>query len=109
MDSNQILLKFETIQSRLNELVLKLNLTLEKLKKSEEENNSLKILIKQQEQSLKNLHKTQGNQQKDFVKKEFFHKLANNTGSSSDDKDDLKRTLDEYIKEIESCIAKLSN
>jgi hypothetical protein len=109
MDSNQILLKFETIKSRLSELVFKLNDTEEKLRKTEEEIVRLKNLIKQQELSLKNLHKTKGNEQKDFVKKEFFHKLVKNTGSSSDDKDDLKRTLDEYIKEIESCIAQLSN
>jgi hypothetical protein len=109
MDSNQILLKFETIQSRLKEVVFRMNLADEKLKKAEEENISLKSLIKQQEVSLKNLQKNQGNQQKDYVKKEFFHKLVTNTGSSSDDKDDLKRTLDEYIKEIENCIATLSN
>ena len=44
-----------------------------------------------------------------FQKREFFAKLVQNTGGTSDDTSELKKALDDYIKEIESCIAKLSN
>lgn len=109
MDSKQILLKFETIQSRLKLLVSKLQESEEKLKNAEIENAQLKATVKQQELNLKNLQKNQGNEQKDFQKREFFAKLVQNTGGLSGDTPELKKALDEYIKEIESCIAKLSN
>ncbi len=109
IDQNQILLRFHTFQGKLNDLVNKLNDAQEKLAIFEQENILLKNTVKQQDQNLKNLQKNQVNQQKDFVKNDFFHKLVKNYNGSSADSTDLKRTLDEYIKEIDVCIATLSN
>lgn len=109
MDSKQILMEFETIQSRLQLLVAKLKETENRVNNVEKENANLKTELKLQEQNFKNLQKNQGNEQKDFRKREFFAKLVQNTGGSTDDTSDLKKALDEYIKEIDICIAKLSN
>jgi chromosome segregation ATPase len=109
MDSEQILHQFDVIQNRLKSLVFQLQKAEEKLKNAEEENVLLKSTLKTQELNLKNLQKNQGNEQKDFQKREFFAKLVQNTGGTSDDSSELKKALDDYIKEIESCIAKLSN
>jgi septal ring factor EnvC (AmiA/AmiB activator) len=109
MNAEDILYQFETLKKRVEMLAMKIKETERKLKASENENIELKNTIKQLELNLKNLQKNQGNQQKDFQKREFFTKLVQNTGGVSDDTSELKKTLDNYIKEIESCIAKLSN
>jgi hypothetical protein len=109
MDSEQILHQIDVLQNRLKSMVLLLNKTDGKLKIVEEENLLLKATLKTQELNFKNLQKNQGNEQKDFQKREIFAKLVQNTGGTSDNTSDLKKALDDYIKEIESCIAKLSN
>lgn len=108
-NSSQILLQFDALQGRIKYLVNHLKEIQEKLANAENENVVLKAALKAQEQNLKNLQKNQANEQKDFRKREIFAKLVQNTGDLEGDTSDLKKTLDEYIKEIESCIAQLSN
>lgn len=108
-NSSQILLQFDALQGRIKYLVNTLKEIQEKLAIAENENVVLKAALKSQELNLKNLQKNQVNEQKDFRKREIFAKLVQNTGGLEGDTSDLKKTLDEYIKEIESCIAQLSN
>ena len=109
MNTNQILVQFDNLQRRIELLVQQLNDSEKKLETAENELQLLRTSLKQQELNLKNLQKNQGNQQKDFQKREFFSKLVQNTGGISGDSSELKKALDNYIKEIESCIAQLSN
>lgn len=109
MDSTQVLLQFENLQNRVKLLVSKLKESENNLQIALIENTELKNTVKIQEQNLKTLQKNQGNEQKDFQKREFFAKLVQNTGGSSAEKVELKKALDDYIKEIDNCIAVLSN
>ncbi|MES2796989.1 MAG: hypothetical protein V4683_13550 [Bacteroidota bacterium] len=108
-NSIEVLLRLDTIQNRVKLLMNQLEEAKIKLKNTEIENEQLKTSLKLQEQNLKNLQKNQENEQKDFRKRDFFAKLVQNTGGLSGDTSELKKALDDYIKEIESCIAKLSN
>lgn len=108
-ESSQILSQFDVLQSRIKYLVNKLKETEEKLNLAQNEIAIMKSALKTQEGNLKNLQKNHVNEQKDFRKREIFAKLVQNTGGLSGDTSELKKTLDEYIKEIESCIAQLSN
>jgi hypothetical protein len=108
-NSSQILLHLDALEGRIQYLVNQLKDAQEKLALSENENTLLKTAIKNQEVILKNLQKNQVNEQKDFRKREIFAKLVQNTGGLEGDTSEIKKTLDNYIKEIESCIAQLSN
>ncbi len=108
-NASQILLQFDALQGRIKYLANNLKEIKEKLEIAENENNVLKASLKTQETILKNLQKNQVNEQKDFQKREIFAKLVQNTGGLKGDTSELKKTLDDYIKEIESCIAQLSN
>ncbi len=108
-ESSQILSQFDVLQNRIKYLVNRLKETEEKLNLAENEITIMKSALKTQEGNLKNLQKNHVNEQKDFRKREIFAKLVQNNGGLSGDTSELKKTLDEYIKEIESCIAQLSN
>ncbi|WP_232325835.1 med21 domain-containing protein [Spirosoma montaniterrae] len=75
----------------------------------EEENAKLRNELKEQQTKARELRKKQDNSEKNAPKSEDFGKLVQNNLSSTDTNAELKRQLDEYIRELERCIAHLSS
>ena len=75
----------------------------------EGENKRLRDDLKEQENLVKRLHKNQANSEKPFLKSKEIGKIVSNNLSATDTSTELKQQLDEYIREIERCIAHLSS
>ncbi|RIV19011.1 hypothetical protein DYU11_26285 [Fibrisoma montanum] len=75
----------------------------------EGENKRLRDDLKKQEDLAKRLHKNQANSDKPFPKSKEIGKIVSNNLSATDTSTELKQQLDEYIREIERCIAHLSS
>lgn len=66
--------------------------------------------LKQENAELLKLLKEQGLQLEDMESKLKVIKVAKQLGASpDDDKNDLKKKINEYIKEIDKCVALLNN
>lgn len=62
-----------------------------------DDNHRLKALLSQKEEQITHFQNT--------IK---IHKIANHTVADKDETTELKRTINEYIKKIDKCIAQLS-
>ena len=83
--------------------------TKEQLKSLQEEIRTLRKKNREQEAELKQLNKKQSNSEKIASKSKDFGKIVNNNLSGTDTNAELKQQLDEYIQELERCIAHLSS
>ena len=87
--------------------------TAEKDRKRVEElqnaNKDLRQKIRDQEAELKELQKKQSDSEKIAAKSKDFVKIVSNNLSGTDTNAELKQQLDEYIRELERCIAHLSS
>jgi regulator of replication initiation timing len=95
----------ELVVNELNALERKLSLLIKdhQLLKEQaqgllEENQELKMFVSQKEEQLTVFHN-----------KVKIGKLVNNIEADNNDSAELKKKLDDYIKEIDKCIAHLSN
>ena len=79
----------------------------QRVKQLENENAILKKQLKQLEDADQRLAKKQIDLEKKRVEPKDFGKLVNNL-SATDTNAELKQQLDEYIREIDRCIAHLS-
>ena len=78
----------------------------------QEKNKTLSKKNKEQEDELKELKQTpkkQTNSEKITSKSKDFGKIVGNNLSGTDTNAELKQQLDEYIRELERCIAHLSS
>lgn len=75
----------------------------------EKENKALQKDLKEQEALVKQLEKKPTNSDKVFLKSKEFGKIVSDNLSETDTSTELKQQLDEYIREIERCIAHLSS
>lgn len=83
-----------------------------RVEKLQEEVKTLQQKNRDQEAELKEvkqLQKKQANSEKNTVKSKDFGKIVNNNLSGTDTNTELKQQLDEYIRELERCIAHLSS
>ncbi len=69
----------------------------EEIKRLHEENRKLKSVIVEKEEEINNFQKT--------IK---ISKIVNNAVANQDNTTELKRTINEYIRKIDKCIAQLS-
>lgn len=93
----------DTLYKEISNLERKINLLLaehtrlkEELGYKDQENDRLRSKIEQQEARLS-----------DFQNKQNSSKIVSNTAVGKEDAVELKRVLDEYIKEIDKCITQL--
>ncbi|MCH7513084.1 MAG: hypothetical protein IH947_03950 [Bacteroidetes bacterium] len=70
----------------------------EQIRIHKEENSELKAVLAEKQEQLKEFHN-----------KAKISKLVNSIGADKSDTADLRIKLDDYIKEIDKCIAFLSN
>ncbi len=70
----------------------------EQIRIQKEENSELKAVLTEKQEQLR-----------EFQNKAKISKLVSSIGADKSDTADLRRKLDDYIKEIDNCIAFLSN
>lgn len=75
----------------------------------EAEISTLRKTNREQETKLKELQKKLANSEKNIPKSKDFGKIVQNNLSLTDTNAELKQQLDEYIRDLERCIAHLSS
>lgn len=75
----------------------------------EEQNSELNEKLKEQQTLSKELQKKLDNSEKKISKSKDFGIIVNNNLSGTDTNAEFKKQLDEYIRELERCIAHLSS
>lgn len=98
MNKRQIIARLSDIESRIKFLIQEYNLKQNQLQEYIDENSRLKQENEQLKEEIKSFH----NQDK-------ISKIATSvTFQGNESNEELKKQLDEYIKEIERCIAHLN-
>jgi len=97
MNSNQL-------NSELNSLERKISLLLNEYKNLKKELDHTKT----ENEELRSVLSSKEHQISDFQNKIKISKIADSLALSGDDSTELKQVLNEYIKEIDRCIAHLS-
>lgn len=98
MSQETILTEITTLERKLSLLINTHQHLKEKIRQLEEENQQLKDVITSKEQQLGQ-----------FQNKLKIGKLVGNVEADKSESAELKKKLDEYIIEIDRCIAHLSN
>lgn len=100
----------------MQKLIAKTNILIDKARKLSEQNVKLQVVNGQQEQEIKNLRlslDTEARKNIELNNKIKIIKLAQNISSDTPDENqevtELKRKINEYIKEIDNCIAMLND
>ena len=100
----------------MQKLIAKTDILIDKARKLAEQNVKLKALNTQLEQEIKELKlaiDTEGRKNSELNNKIKIIKLAQNISSDSPDENqevtELKRKINEYIREIDNCIAMLND
>ncbi|HXA02406.1 MAG TPA: hypothetical protein VNW99_10485 [Cytophagaceae bacterium] len=97
MSSEEILSKLKQVEGKLHQLISEHSSLKKELKASIEENISLRGLIERQNQDLKN-----------FQNQDKISKIVSSMAEDTQKNTELKLKINEYIKEIDKCIAHLS-
>lgn len=74
----------------------------------EEDNETLRSTVREQEKQIKQFHKKQPSAKQSFTNSKEFGKIVVNNLADTAASAELKQRLDEYIREIERCIEHLS-
>jgi len=100
----------------MQKLIAKTDILIDKARKLAEQNVKLKALNTQLEQEIKELKlaiDTEGRKNSELNNKIKIIKLAQNISSDSPDENqevtELKRKINEYIREIDNCIAMIND
>jgi regulator of replication initiation timing len=109
VDENDLFAAFNRLHRKIGSLRTAYDATKEQVKTLQDENKSLRKKNREQEAELKQLNKKQSNSEKIASKSKDFGKIVNNNLSGTDTNAELKQQLDEYIQELERCIAHLSS
>jgi regulator of replication initiation timing len=97
MSNEEILSKLKQVESKLQQLIKEHSSLKKELKASIEENLTLKDSILRQNQDLKN-----------FQNQDKISKIVSSMAEDTQKNTELKLKINEYIKEIDKCIAHLS-
>lgn len=100
----------------MQKLIAKTDLLIDKARKLAEQNVKLKVTNAQLEQDIRGLRQlldTEGRKNSELNNKIKIIKLAQNISSDTPDENqevsELKRKINEYIREIDNCIAMLND
>lgn len=110
MNLEEVTAKFEALESKAVQLITLCEHLKHELRLAEEENNQLKLAIKKQADEIRGLTKKQETlrSQNNFQNIHKIGKLVHSLTADSKEATDLKVRLDEYIQELDRCIAHLS-
>jgi regulator of replication initiation timing len=97
MSNEEILSKLKQVEGKLQQLIIEHSSLKKELKASIEENNALKDSVERQNQDLKN-----------FQNQDKISKIVSSMAEDTQKNTELKLKINEYIKEIDKCIAHLS-
>ena len=89
--------KLETLEAKLSKLLAQHDTIKSQLKASEKENRELKDTLAKQNDEIKN-----------FQNQEKITKIVSSIADDTQNSNELKLKINEYIKEIDRCIAYLS-
>jgi RNA processing factor Prp31 len=108
MYDRELLAKFDELEKQSLQLITVCETLRAKLRDSEKENAELRDMVKRQATQLKEHAKKQGGQEKDFTNTHKISKLVSSIRADSQETEQLKGKIDEFIQEINKCIAHLS-
>ncbi|MDB5243318.1 MAG: hypothetical protein JWP57_3943 [Spirosoma sp.] len=107
-----LFIAFRQLEQKIESMKRGYEVARKQVEKLQEDNLRLQQKNRDQEAELKEvkqLHKKQANSEKSLLKSKDFGKIVNNNLSGTDTTTELKQQLDEYIRELERCIAHLSS
>lgn len=108
MNLEELMAKFEVLESKTMQLISACNHLKGELKEVTKENDELKAVIKKQTAEIKTLSKKAESTQINFHNKHKISKLVSSITADSKETTGLKAKIDEYIEELNKCIAHLS-
>ena len=97
MNKESIIVKIEKLEIRLRHLLVDHKELKDELKKAREENMNLKEIVEKQNEDLKN-----------FQNQVKISRIVSSMTESTRNSAELKNKINEYIREIDKCIAHLS-
>lgn len=100
---------FQQLKRKVETLRSAYETTKKRVEELQEENRTLTKKNREQEAEVKQLQKKWSNSEKIAAKSKDFGKIVSNNLSGTDTNAQLKQQLDEYIRELERCIAHLSS
>lgn len=109
ISEHQIILLVEQLERKIGLLKGVNDTTKRRVVELEKRNSSLQKANQEQLAELKQLRKKQDNLEKNVPKSKDLGKIVQNNLSGTDTNAELKQQLDEYIREIDRCIAHLSS
>jgi len=96
MGAKEELEQLNRIEQKLSKLITRYNQTQEALEKAHQEIRQLELMVKQKEEEIKN-----------FQNQENITKIVNTIAADAASATELKLKINEYIREIDKCIAYL--
>ena len=97
MNQKKLITEISVLERKAELLVSQHQVLKEELKQLKEENSMLRSVIKEKDEQINHFQKT--------LK---LSKIVNNAVADQEDTTELKRTINEYIRKIDKCIAQLS-
>ncbi|MGV3589300.1 MAG: hypothetical protein ACO1OF_19995 [Adhaeribacter sp.] len=96
MGAKEELEQLNRIEQKLSKLIARYNQSQEALEKAHQEIRQLELMVKQKEEEIKN-----------FQNQENITKIVNTIAADAASATELKLKINEYIREIDKCIAYL--
>lgn len=109
VSEHQIIALVERLEQKIGQLKGVCDDAKQEVKRLELENSVLNDRLKEQQTLVKELQKKQADSEKKTPKSKEISKLVQNNLSGTDTNAALKKQLDEYIRDLERCIAHLSS
>jgi len=112
INEDDLSIAFRQLEQKIESMKRGYEVARKRVEKLQEDNIRLQQKNRDQEtelRELKQLQKKQANSEKTTSKSKDFGKIVNNNLSGTDTNAELKQQLDEYIRELERCIAHLSS
>lgn len=109
INEDELFVAFQGLKKKVETLRGAYETAKKQVEELQEENRVLTKKNREQEAEVKQLQKKQSNSQKIALKSKDFGKIVSNNLSGTDTNAQLKQQLDEYIRELERCIAHLSS
>ena len=108
MNLEELMAKFEVLENKTMQLISACDHLKEEARLSAKENDELKAVIKKQAGEIKALSKKTQGTQINFHNQHKISKLVSSITADSKETTGLKARIDEYIEQLNKCIAHLS-
>jgi len=108
MELKDLIAQFDRLEGRLLEARAERDSLRRQLTSADQERELLRQQVKQQAEQIKKLQKKQESLQNNFQKQHNITKLVNSIGADAKNTAELKEKIEAYIRDIDKCIAYLS-